>query len=106
MQRHRDLVTRPRVAALEHRPRQFLDEQRHAAGALDHRRDGFLRQCRAGGHLGHHRAHVARVQAVERDLRMMRPRRPWGAKLGARRVEEQQRRRRALLDQQLDQLQR
>ncbi len=37
---------------------------------------------------------------------MMRPQRPWGAKLGARGVQEQQSRPRPLLDEQQDQLQR
>ncbi len=46
MQGRRNLAPRKLcVAALEHRPRQLLDEQRHAAGALDHRRDGLLRSA-------------------------------------------------------------
>ena len=56
--------------------------------------------------LRHHRAHVARAQPVERDLRVMRAHRPRRAELGPRRVQQQQPRGRALLDQQLDQLQR
>ena len=47
-----------------------------------------------------------RAQPVERDLGVVRPERPLGMKLGARGVEEQQLRRRSLLDQQLEQLQR
>ena len=59
MQRRRDLARRKLpIAALEHRPRQLLDEQRHATGTLDHQRDGLLRQCLLRRHLGHHRAHV------------------------------------------------
>jgi hypothetical protein len=42
----------------------------------------------ASGLLGDHRA--PRIQAVERDLRMMRPQRPLRAKLGACRREQQQ----------------
>jgi hypothetical protein len=40
--------------------------------------------------LGDHRADIPRIQAVARDLRMMRTQRPLRAKLGARRREQQQ----------------
>src|SRR5438105_1081313 len=74
MQGDRDLTPRePRIATLEHRPRQLLDEEWYPAGALDHYRDGLLRQGLLGRYFPHHRAHVTRTQPVERDLRVMRP---------------------------------
>ncbi len=43
MQRRRNRATRePAVATFEHCPRQLLDEQRHPAGPLDHRRYGLI----------------------------------------------------------------
>ncbi len=65
MQRSRDRAARElRIAAFEHRPRQLLDEQRDAAGALDHCRDSLVGQCFSGRYFSNHRAHVARAQPV------------------------------------------
>jgi hypothetical protein len=45
MQGHRDLAPgEPRIASLEHRSCQLLNEKWHPAGALEYGRDGFLRQ--------------------------------------------------------------
>ena len=46
MQRHRNLALGEfRIATLEHRSCQLFNKQGHPAGALEYRRDGFLRQC-------------------------------------------------------------
>ena len=89
VQGRRDLAPcEPRTAALEHRARQLLDEERHSSSAIDHRRDGLGRQGLARCHLFHHRADVARAQSVERDLRVMFPQRPLSAELRARGIQE------------------
>src|ERR1700680_2549171 len=101
MQRRRNLAPgKLRITAFEHHARQLLDEQRYSASTLDDRRDGLVRQSNLRGDLRDHRTHVTRGETAEIDLRMMRPRRPWGVKLGARRVEQQQSRVRSLFDQQ------
>ena len=62
--------------ALEHRLGQFLDEQRHAVGALDDLLEQRLRQRLAAGDVLDHRHALAPAEAVERhggDVRLARP---------------------------------
>jgi hypothetical protein len=103
MQGHRNLeLGEFRIATLEHYSCQFFHKKGHPAGALEYGRDSFLRQSLFRRYFSHHRAHVARTQPVKGDLGMMRPRRPLSVKLGARREQQQQPRRRPLLYQKLE----
>ena len=69
------------ITAFEYRSSQLLDEQGHPTRALDHHRYSVFRERLLRGHLSHHSPHVAGAQAVERDLRVMRPWRPWHSEL-------------------------
>ena len=93
-----------RTTAFKHRAGQFLDKQRHPASALNHGLNRFTRKRITRRHLRNHLAHVAHAQPVEVDLRMMSLQGPLRMKLGTRRAEQQQGRRRPLLGQQLDHL--
>jgi hypothetical protein len=53
------------LAALQKEPRHFLDEQRHATGALSYAIDHFLRRRVAGKFLDH----VSNLTTVERHQR-------------------------------------
>ena len=63
LQRRRDRLDAALLAALQQKPRHFLDEQRHAAGARGDVLDHVARQRVAGGKLRHH---VAHLRAIER----------------------------------------
>src|SRR5215471_15357658 len=103
MERIRYLATcKLRAATLKHRAGQLLDKQWHPTGALNHGVNRFARQRISRRYLGYHIAHIACTEAIERNLRMMGPQRPWRVKLGARRAQQQQVRRWPLLDEQLN----
>ena len=81
------------LLAFQHRLGQFLDEQRHAVGALDDLLEQRGRQRLAAGDVLHHRHALAPAEAVERhggDVRMADPRR---LEIGAVRDDQQDRQR-------------
>ena len=74
MQCHRNLAASEFTGtALQHSTGQFLNEQRHAAGALNDHTDSFVGQGRLRSDLGHHRTDVARAQTVQIKLGMVCP---------------------------------
>ena len=80
------------LAALQQKPRHFLDEQRHAASSLGHTLDHLLRQCVAGCKLANHVPHLLAVERGERNGAVMRARAPGWPELGPGSDENEQRR--------------
>jgi hypothetical protein len=68
---------------LDHRSGQFLDEERHTAGAIDHRIDGIACEYRTSRDLFHQGAGFAAAERAQRQMRMMRAQRPGNAKFCA-----------------------
>ena len=98
MQRRRNcLDAAALLAALQQKPRYFLDEQRHAAGARGDVLDDVLRQRVAGGKLRHHVAHLGAVERRQRNRAVMRAHAPGRPEFGPRRRQDEQRRQRAAL---------
>lgn len=93
-------------AAFEHRASQFLDKQGHSAAAFDQRLDRIGAQGRAGRQPCNDLAGGARAQPGQRQLHVMRPQGPGCAELRTRRADQHQRRKRGLLGDQLNRLQR
>jgi hypothetical protein len=90
--------------ALQHALGQFLDEQRHAVGALDDLLDHVIGQRLPAGILLDQRGPVAPVQAIERqhaDLRLASPRR---LELGTEPNDQQYRQAADMLDGEVEQL--
>ena len=87
----------PLLAALQQKPRHFLDEQRHAAGARGNVFDNILRQRVAGRKLRHHVAHLGAIERRERDGAVMRAHAPGRPEFRPRRRHDEQRRQRAAL---------
>ena len=95
LKRRRDRLRAALFAALQEQARDFLDEQRHAAGALAHPIDGFPRQCVALGEFADHLPHLGAIEQRERDRAVMRARAPRRVKFRARCRHDEQRRQRA-----------
>ena len=96
----------PLRSAFEHEPRHFLDEQRDTAGA-----DRNTLECVRGKRikLGNGADHLAHLLTIERNQRndpMVRARRPWRAKFGARRGDDHKRRRCAAFGEHLQEIER
>lgn len=64
------------LAAFKQGACEFFDEQRDAAGALNDRRDGFVREGLLCDDLGDHATDVAGTETIQVDLRVMRTHRP------------------------------
>ena len=100
-ERRRDVLRRRHPARLDHRLGQLLDEERHPVGPRHdhvHHRVGQRAAC---GHAGHHLAHVLPGKTAQRELRVMGPECPRRPELRPCGVEEEKRRRRPLLDEEL-----
>ena len=95
LQCRRDRLDAALLAALQQEPRHFLDEQRHAAGALGHAIDHFLRQRVAGGKLADHVPHLMAVERRERNRAVMRAHAPGRPELRPGSDENEQGRQRA-----------
>jgi hypothetical protein len=80
------------LAALQQKPRHFLDEQRHAASPRGDVLHHVVRQRVAGGKLRHHLLHLAAIERRQRDGAVMRAHAPGRAELGPRRRNDEQRR--------------
>ena len=94
------------LLAFHHGLGQFLDEQRHAVGALDDLLEQGCRQRLAAGDVLDHRHALAPAEAVERHgghVRMADPRR---LEIGAVRDDQQHRQRMQALDGEREQLER
>ena len=78
-------------AGFQHRLGQFLDEQRHAVGALGDLLHDLGRQRRIPGDVGDHRRRVAPVEPGQRQHRHMRLPGPRRLKLGAEHCQQQHR---------------
>ena len=78
-------------AGFEHRLGQFLDEQRHAVGALGDLLHDLGWQRRIPGDVRDHRRRVAPVEPWQRQHRHMRLPGPWRLKLGAEHRQQQHR---------------
>ena len=79
------------------KPRHFLDEQRHAAGARGDVLHHVARQRVAGGKFRHHVAHLCAIERRQRDGAVMRAHAPGRAEFRPRRRHDKQRRQRAAL---------
>ena len=67
LQRRRDRLQAAGLAALEQKARYFLDEQRHAAGALANALDHFLAQRMARGEPADHLRDIGSIEGAERN---------------------------------------
>ena len=105
LERRWNIALAQAAAALQHQSGQFLGKERHAVGAFDHGVDHLRGQPIARDHAGDQLARFAEVQAIEHEHCVMRLHRPGRAELRARRTQEQQRHRGALLGQDLQQFQ-
>ena len=76
LQRRRDCLNAALLAALQKEPRDFLYEERYAAGALGYAFDQLLRQRVAGGKLFHHVSNLITVERHQRNRAVMRTRAP------------------------------
>jgi hypothetical protein len=98
LQRRRDgLDAAAMLAALQQKPRHFLDEQRHAAGAGGDVLHDVARQRVASGKLRHHVAHLGAIERRQRNRAVMRAHAPGRPELGSCRCHDEQRRQRASL---------
>ena len=103
---HAAVVLPAQQTALQDALGQFLDEQRHAVGALGNLGDDLVGQCLAAGDLRYQSGAVTPVQTVESqhvDLRLAGPRR---LELWAERHDQQHRQAADTLDGEIEQLQR
>ena len=105
MQGGGNLVHHRAPVTLQDEPGQLLSEQRHSIGALHDCIDELGRQRGACHHPRDHLPGVTVVEAIKRNLGVMRAHRPGRVELGPRRTEQHQRRGRCLLDQGLRKLQ-
>jgi hypothetical protein len=106
LQRGRDRLQAAGLAALDEKPRHLLDEQRHAPGALAHALDHLLAQRMASGELADHPRDVGAIEGAERDHAVMRAQAPRRAEFRPRRREDQHRRLRTTLGENLHQIER
>ena len=106
LKRRRDRLQAAGLAALEQKPRDFLDEQRHPAGALAHALDHLLAQRMASGEFADHKRDVGAIEGAERDDAVVGAQAPGRAEFGPRGRENEQRRLRAALGESLHQIER
>ena len=106
LKRRRDRLQAAGLAALEQKARDFLDEQRHPAGALAHALDHLSAQRMASGELADHKRDVGAIEGAKRDHAVVRAQAPGRAEFGPRGREDEQRRLRAALGEGLHQIER
>ena len=106
LKRRRDRLHAARLAALEQKPRDLLDEQRHPAGALAHALDHLLAQRMASGELADHLRDVGAIEGAERDDAVMGAQAPGRAEFRPRGRDDEERRLRAALGKSVHQIER
>jgi hypothetical protein len=106
LKRRRDRLQAADLAALEQKARDFLDEQRHPAGARAHALDHLSAQRMASGEFADHPHDVGAIERAQRDDAVVGAQAPGRAKFGPRGRKDEQRRLRAALGEGLHQVER
>ena len=104
LERRRHLALREAPRRVGHETRQLFREQRHTVAPRDERLDELRQSDRLTAR--DHLSHVLPAESVQGHGRQVRTRRPRAPELRAGRVQQQHRRRRRLLPEELEQLDR